>query len=480
AGVALMHRRKFAEAETKFRNALDINPTYGIALFNLGLVLAAQGEFNSAITEFRKALVQEPINPKIHLDLARALEMDGNSAGAIGEFQLTLRLRPGYPGAQQALEQALKNQRTALNAGDCVRARLQPCRPKANKMAALQVGEKTAGVPLGARASRPPVLKVQDLRARGPRSQEGQRPSLGECEKTVKAVTDLHAPLSPASLRRAAVCAFGLNDFSRAIPLLAKAAKLNPRDEDMRILLARAYAGVGRHERAIETLKAWTKARGEDGDALYWTGKFYDELANQTFQQMAEKYPHNYLVYETEGNQLTTKQQFPQALASYQKALALAPKDTPGLHFHVGDIYWRTLRYLKAENELQQELRINPYHAKANYELGAIYAKEGNPQKAVALLDKAIALDPTLVEAHRSLGQAYLDERQYNLALDQFLVVAKAKPSDYTIRNMLATTYRMLGRLADARRETSESQKLYMQYTRNFQATMAGEQKLPK
>jgi tetratricopeptide (TPR) repeat protein len=577
AGVALMQGRRFAQAETKFRSALDINPTYGVALFNLGLVLAAQGEFKSAITEFRKALAQEPINPKIHFDLARALELDGNLTGAIREFQLTLRLHPGYPGAQEALEQALQNQQAAirrpfaasrpehvphlsLNTGLCIRARLQPCRSNANKMAALAAATdhqglkplalgtlpsarlnpcpdtKPSAIPRAGMTSGPPAVSsrksgtctalgksvaisqpressvrgsaasmivkspatpeaVSPLAPLGERVASGASrvrgstaattvknpatPSLEQCEQTVNALSD-HTPSSPASLRLAALCAFGLNDFPRAIPLLTKAAQLNPRDEEMQILLARAYAGVGRHERAIETLKAWTKAHGDDVDALYWTGKFYDELASQAFQQMAEKYPQNYLVYETEGNQLTIKQQFPQALALYEKALTLAPKNTPGLHFHVGDIYWRTLRYPKAENELQQELRINPYHAEANYELGAIYAKEGDPEKAVALLNKAIALDPSLIAAHRSLGQAYLDVRQYSLALAQFLVVAEANPSDYTIRNMLATTYRMLGRLADARREAAESQKLYAQYIRNFQAIQAGEQKLPK
>ncbi len=472
AGVALMQSRKFARAEADLRSAVNINPTDGNALFNLGLVLASQGEFNSAITEFRKALVEEPINPKIHFDLARALELDGNLAGAIGEFQLTLRLRPGYPGAQEALAQAFEKQRTGGSA-----ARLD---------GRNQRSAKHLPSPLGEGGSRPVLSPAGASRVRGSagtttvKNPATPYPSLGKCEETVKAVTDPHTPSSPASLRLAAVCAFGLNDFPRAIPLLAQAAKLNPRDENLRILLARAYAGAGRYPRAIETLKAWTKAHGEDADALYWTGKFYDELANQSFQEMAAKYPDNYLVYETEGNQLTIKQQFPQALASYEKALALAPKNTPGLHFHLGDFYWRTLRYPQAENELQQELRINPYHAKANYELGAIYAKEGDPGKAIPCLNKAIALDPSLIAAHRSLGQAYVDERQYNQALAQFLVVAKANPSDYTIRNMLATTYRLMGRPADARREALESLKLYSQHIRNFQAIQAGEQKLPK
>lgn len=455
AGVALMQRRKFAQAEAKLRSALDINPTYGTALYNLGLVLASQGEFNSAITEFRKALVEEPINPKIHFDLARALELDGNLPGAVDEFQIALRLRPGYRQAQEALKQTLQRQ-----------GRLRPSETRARKeLRATGAGDASVKGLAGAATAGNPATPY---------------PSLETCENVETASEGFHRPLPASALRLAAVCAFRLNDFQNAIPLLTRAAKLNPHDENLPILLARAYSKAGQSQAAIDTLKAWAKAHGEDVDALYWTGKFYDELANRSFQQMAAKYPKNYLVYETEGNQLAIKEQYSQALASYEKALALAPKGTPGLHFHVGDIYWRTLRYGKAEDELEQELKINPYHAKANYELGAIYAKEGNPQKAVTYLDKAIALDPSLIAAHRSLGQAYLDQRQYDQALAQLLIVAKAKPSDYTVRNMLSTTYRMLGRLADARREAAESQKLYAQHLHNFQAIQSGEQKLPQ
>ncbi len=479
AGVALMQRRKFAQAEAKLRKALDINPTYGDALFNLGLALASQDKFKPAITEFRKALVQEPINPKIHFDLARALELDGHLPGAIREFQLTLQLRPKYPEAQEALDQALHTQQTAQQNSS---SSLAPSGSESKRRSPSALLSRIPSPPLGTSedhgASFPSPSLGERVASGASRARGSPYPTLGQCEKTVN--VDPHALLSPTSLRLAAVCAFRLNDFPRAIPVLVEAAKLNPRDEDMRILLARAYSGAGRNQAAIETLKAWTKAHGEDVEALYWTGHFYDELANQEFQQMAEKYPHNYLVYVTEGNQFTIKKQFPQALASYKKALALAPKDAPGVHFHLGDVYWKTLRYPKAENELQQELRINPYHARANYELGDIYAKEGDPQKAIPCLEKAIALDPSLISAHRSLGRAYLDERRYNLALAQFQIVAKAKPSDYTIRGMLATTYRLMGRLADARREAAESQKLYAQYIHTFQAIQSGEQKLPK
>ncbi|MGH9377946.1 MAG: tetratricopeptide repeat protein [Terriglobia bacterium] len=302
----------------------------------------------------------------------------------------------------------------------------------------------------------------------------------GNCGEAENAVANLRAP-SPEKAKAlvlVGVCNFRIKNFSAAIPLLERAAKLAPHDEQLRIFLARAYSGAGRNQDAIETLRAWMKDHGEDADALYWTGNFYQDLASQTFGQMAAKHPNSYQVYEAEGSQFLTKQQFPQALEAYKKAMALAPADTPGLHFHLGDVYWRELRYDDAKRELQEELRLNPNHAQANYELGAIYAKERNPQQAVPYLQKAIALDPALIEAHRSLGNAYLEEKNYPAALAELLRVEKVEPSDHTIHAMLATTYRLMGRLEDAQREAKESEQLERQTIQTVQSNKAAEQKL--
>ncbi|MDE3181457.1 MAG: tetratricopeptide repeat protein [Acidobacteriota bacterium] len=282
-------------------------------------------------------------------------------------------------------------------------------------------------------------------------------------------------PNSPAI---AGVCYFRIKDFSRAIPLLERAAHLAPGNENVRIFLARAYSGAGRADDAISTLKSWMRDHGEDADALYWTGNFYQELAGGTFQAMVAKHPDSYQAYEAEGGQFVYRQQYPQALKAYQKAASLAPAGTPGLHFHLGDVYFRTLRYEDAKNELLQELRLNPNHAQANYELGAIYAKERDPAQAIPYLQKAISFDPSLIEARRALGSAYLEQKNYPAALAELLQVEKSKPADHTIHAMLASTYRQMGHLADAKREAEISERLERETIETIQANKAAEKKL--
>lgn len=302
--------------------------------------------------------------------------------------------------------------------------------------------------------------------------------SLGQCAAAAQALAKLQVEPSEKELTRLGVCHFRKGDFPQAIDQFRQALKLAPENKRACIGLARALAGAGRNEEAIQTLKDWLKAHPDDQDALYWTGRLYQDFANQTFEQMAAGHPGSYLVYETEGAQDRARQQYPQALAAYQKALALAPEGTPGLHFYIGDVYWRTLNYAGAERELKDELRINPAHSKANYELGDIYARQGDPQQAIPYLEKALTLDPGLTEAHRSLGRAYLEEKAYSQALAEFLQVAKAEPNDHTIHALLATTYRDMGRLNEAEQEAQLSQRLENQTIQTIESNKAAEQKM--
>lgn len=327
------------------------------------------------------------------------------------------------------------------------------------------------------------IRDYQVILAKSPRSSSAlsglgkSEAAIGKCGDAEKTFRKLAAP-DPAEAFLLGVCHFRIREFPEAIAQLQKAVRLTPRDEQARIFLARAYAGEGRNEDAIRTLKAWMRDHGEDPSALYWIGNFYEDMANATFERLASTNPESYLVYEMKGSQDLARQQYPEALAAYKKALALAPPGTPGLHFHLGDVYWRMLRYEEAKKELEQELKRNPYHAQANYELGNIYVKQGNAQQAIPYLQKALALDPALTEAHRSLGRAYLGEKRYPAAIEEFRRVAQAEPSDHTIHAMLASAYRLAGRLGEAKAEARKSQELERQAIQQIQTNKAAEKNL--
>lgn len=303
---------------------------------------------------------------------------------------------------------------------------------------------------------------------------------LGQCDDAARILNRLPPQRSSETTLLVGVCRFRIREFPQAIEQLQEAVHFEPQNSQAWIFLARAYSSAGNNEKAISTLKRWTRSRPDDIDALYWIGQLYHRLANQTFQQMSAKDPQSYLVYETEGKQFRIRQQYAQALTAYEKALALAPPRSPGLHFYLGDAYWRTLRFTEAQAELKQELALNPSHSKANFEMGDIYAKEDDPRQAIPYLRKALALDPELTQAHRSLGRAYIENRQYQRALEEFLQVENAEPDDHTIHAQLANTYRLLGQLTKARREAQLSQQLENKAIQRIQRSKAAELKLDR
>jgi tetratricopeptide (TPR) repeat protein len=54
-GVFLQQRKRFEEAETFYKRALEINPRYGKALFNLGTLYESRGDLTQALEKYKAA-----------------------------------------------------------------------------------------------------------------------------------------------------------------------------------------------------------------------------------------------------------------------------------------------------------------------------------------------------------------------------------------------------------------------------------------
>ena len=293
---------------------------------------------------------------------------------------------------------------------------------------------------------------------------------LDRCEEKESPKSNDSLPGLPTGERATitGICCYRRNDLPAAVKYLEAAVSQAPNDRQAAIFLGRAYASSGRPQEGIRVLEAYQARRGEQADALYWIGSFYDQLAERAYQTLAKAHPDSYLVLETQGDQLLQQQKYEEALAAYQKALAMAP-NAPGLHFDLGNTYWRMEKFDQAASALEAELKSNPNHAQANFELGDIDVKQGQAEKGVALLERAVALNPSLTEAHRSLGRAFLAERRYPEALRELLIVVQAEPSDHTVHAMLASLYQRMGNSEKAAEETRKSNELMKQQMADLQ-----------
>jgi len=108
-GASLRALGRHDEAVTCLKKALEVQPDYAPAHYNLGFALYNKGDLEGAIAEYRTALRFQPDLGPAHNSLGAALDVKGDLDGAIAEYRRALRLRPDDAYAHNNLGLALYN-----------------------------------------------------------------------------------------------------------------------------------------------------------------------------------------------------------------------------------------------------------------------------------------------------------------------------------------------------------------------------------
>lgn len=106
------------------------------------------------------------------------------------------------------------------------------------------------------------------------------------------------------------------------------------------------------------------------------------------------------------------------ALASYEKALALAPT-YPGLHQKLATVYALLNRPKDTERMLLQAVELDPKDGASLASLSAIFLANGKPQEAISTAKRALQVKPTS-EVYVTLGSAYETEKDFKNSLIAF------------------------------------------------------------
>ena len=99
-GIALSQQRKFAESITWFENAIKLQPDYGEASYNWGLVLAEQGDGVGAKAKFKEAVTRDPTYFPAHDRLGKDYVADEKWTSAVPHYRAVASLQPASANAQ--------------------------------------------------------------------------------------------------------------------------------------------------------------------------------------------------------------------------------------------------------------------------------------------------------------------------------------------------------------------------------------------
>ena len=187
--------------------------------------------------------------------------------------------------------------------------------------------------------------------------------------------------------------------------------------------------------------------------------------AAQIWQALAQSAPRDYRLWTSLGITLAHQERFPDAIAAYQKAIAIAPRD-PQTNFNLGLAYFKTNRLNDAIAPLRTAAEVMPDYPQIDLILGMSLYGAGHFRAAGAALERSRAEGQAqTAEFQQVLAQCYLRTKEYEKATTELTGLLRLNPDS-------ASTHMFLGEAEDA---NGRSDKAIEQ----FRLAIAADDRLP-
>ncbi|MCC6346517.1 MAG: PEP-CTERM system TPR-repeat protein PrsT, partial [Nitrospirales bacterium] len=411
-GLQMLNENNPRGAIVLLRNALEEDPNFFEARFHLARAYTRAGNTDAAERELGKVVLQSPAFPEAHIELARIHVQKNRPDEALREL--------GKLGGDAA--------------------------------AAAEVFEISGG----AHALKGELADAVELLRKSIR-QDGGRSSAA-------------VSLARVFLMR------GENDEAKR--QIEEVLQREPSRKDALFLLAEIRTSGHAADEAIATYDRIIRAYPSDVDAPFkkgvlMVGKGQHGPALALAETLVRDFPKDAQGYSLKGMALFYRKQFNDAIIALQKSLSLAPS-TGGYYFLGLSHYYRN-EPEQALSQLQRALDLTPSftqarilvalvllqqkrtddaiteagkvlegdrdNALAHNILGSAYMAKGLYDEGMAELDKAVALDPKLVEVHIKKGLYHLNRGRLGEAEAELRTAVRITPEVLNTRLILASYY---------------------------------------
>ncbi len=259
-----------------------------------------------------------------------------------------------------------------------------------------------------------------------------------------------------------------------ALPILKKAAAhVGDKQLKYRALMATARCAMSldQTETTVEALLVLNREFPHDPDVLYSTTHFYSELASRAAQELATSAPSSHQAQQLEAEAFESQQNWDRAIAEYKKILEQEPK-LSGIHYRLGRIFLSKSppEVDNAKAEFDEELKIDPDNASAEFMLGEIARQAGQWDDAIPHFLRASKLDEGFQEAYLALGMSLNAAGKFSEAIVPLQNYVKMQPGDPAGHYQLGTAYARTGRKPEADREMALQREMSEKSTRGAQA----------
>jgi tetratricopeptide (TPR) repeat protein len=278
------------------------------------------------------------------------------------------------------------------------------------------------------------------------------------------------------------------NQPAKAITILEKARTLRPRDLEVLNNLGNAYVANGDDAKALEVYQTIASLNANLYQAWYNIGsiqlqnKRYSEAVD-AFQQCISKNENDAFAHNNLGRAYEELGRTTLSADSYKKAADLSPgnktfsrnaglalvrdrrdadavpyleraiqqgADEPSTRLVLAEIYTRQDRPADAIRLLEPVSAEMSESAHYWYNLGVLRERTNDQPGAEAAYRKALAIDPTDLDAMNNLGLILYKTERYDEAVGHFEKLGSSNPNSYDAKLNLAAVYSKLDRTDEA------------------------------
>ena len=437
----LLHTSRFNDAERIDAEVLRADPNDSDGLIFRGELQLHEGDSNAAVETFQTVLKNDPNDGLAHYHLGLAFQKTGNLESAEREWRDAVQRRPELIDAQRelAILAMRRGDMTTLSQASSQMIALRPA--SADGYVLHAVSEINRKQFAAAEADARKAIDVEPASAAGyvqlgnlnfvqkhfHEAESGYRQALERDPKSNDALRGLMNTYVAMKQVDAAVAAAKIQiakvpDNSGLYDLLGTVLSQQKKDT--------AGAKLA-FERAVQLDRNNTDALLKLGQVEEATGQTQEAI--RTYQQGANDNPHEASFYIFLGQIFQSRQDWTNALHSYEKALAIR-QDDPVAACNLAYVTVRMGGDLDIALSLAQTARRKmPQSPDAADTLGWIYYQKGVYRPAVESLQAAVALvqqnkSPDNPRFHYHLGMAYAKIGDATHAREQFQKLVKMDP----------------------------------------------------
>jgi tetratricopeptide (TPR) repeat protein len=208
---------------------------------------------------------------------------------------------------------------------------------------------------------------------------------------------------------------------------------------------------------AVDFLQMLNREFPNDPEVLFLSVHTYSDLSTKAAQQLAMTAPNSIEGHKLNAEALEAQGKWDAAEKEYKAILAQNPQ-LPGIHFLLGRLLLSKpdagpTAGEEAKKEFQQELKIDPSNAGAEYVLGEMARQDSQWDEAIDHFSRATQLDAGFGDAFLGLGSALLSAKRFSDAIPPLQTAVKLEPRNPGAHYNLATALTRAGRKEEAEKE---------------------------